>query len=146
MTRLGLWGPGSPFPVAGGGDESEVAAIAGFVKASECRGVGAMELCALHLKREGALLCRTLSYKGAAFEVVEASLTAEQVKQRVRRADLPKRHRGGAAAATWTFCGDGSRRRRGRDADSPSSRGDAAAATRIVRGDGIAATPRPRRG
>ena len=38
------------------------------------------ELCALHLKREGALLCRTLSYAGAEFSVVEASLTPEQIE------------------------------------------------------------------
>ena len=40
--------------------------------------------------------------------------------------------RGDAAAATWIVRGDESRRRRGRDVDSPQSR--------------VAATPRPRRG
>ena len=38
------------------------------------------------------------------------------------RADLPLMTRGGATAATWTFRGDESRRRRGRDADIPWSR------------------------
>ena len=69
-----------------------------------------------------------------------------------RRADLPKMGRGDAAAATWIFSGDESRRRRGRDVDiqrrrvaaTPrprrgysveTSRGDAAAATWIFRGD-----------
>ena len=50
--------------------------------------------------------------------------------------------RGDAAAATWIFRGDGSRRRRGRELGSPCddarvrrSHGDAAAETRMVRGD-----------
>ena len=35
-----------------------------------------------------------------------------------RRADLPKTSRGDAAAATWMFGGDESRRRRGHDVDN----------------------------
>ena len=81
MTRLGLWGPASPFPSADAEEgESNKMAIQNFIKTCESRGVGAMELCALHLKREGALLCRTLSYAGAEFSVVEASLTPEQIE------------------------------------------------------------------
>ena len=47
-----------------------------------------MELCALHLKREGALLARTLSYAGAEFSVVEATLTPEQIETYDRAAQL----------------------------------------------------------
>ena len=47
-------------------------------------------------------------------------------------ADSPRTGRGGAAAATWIVRGDGSRRRRGRDVDSPWR--------------WVAATPRLRRG
>ena len=36
-----------------------------------------------------------------------------------RRADIPQRSRGDAAAVAWIFRGDESRRRRGRDADIP---------------------------
>eukprot|EP00629_Pelagomonadales_sp_RCC1024_P016933 CAMPEP_0119262942 /NCGR_PEP_ID=MMETSP1329-20130426/2499_1 /TAXON_ID=114041 /ORGANISM="Genus nov. species nov., Strain RCC1024" /LENGTH=1313 /DNA_ID=CAMNT_0007262627 /DNA_START=179 /DNA_END=4117 /DNA_ORIENTATION=+ len=96
MTRLGLWGPRSPFPHAAATTSrtyddikaNQMDAIQSFVKACEARGVGAMELVALHLKREGALLCRTLSYAGAAFDVVEAALTKEQVQQYDRAAQL----------------------------------------------------------
>ena len=40
-------------------------------------------------------------------------------RQHVRRADLPRTGRGDAAAATWIFRGDESRRGRGRDVDIP---------------------------
>ena len=50
----------------------------------------------------------------------------------VRRADLPQTGRGGAAAATRIVRGNGSRRRRGCDADSPRRR--VAAAPRLRRG------------
>ena len=46
--------------------------------------------------------------------------------------DVEMEIRGDAAAATWTFRGDGSRRGRGRDVDSPRRR--------------VATRPRPRRG
>ena len=96
-------------------------------------------------------------------------------RRRGCRADIPRRQgRGDAAGATRIFRGDrvaagaarifrgdgsprvprgysaetGSRRCRGRDVDilRRQGRGDAAAATRIFRGDRVAATPRPRRG
>ena len=52
----------------------------------------------------------------------------------VRRADMPPMNRGDAAAATRIFRGDGSRRPRcGHSVET--GRGDAAPATRIVRGD-----------
>ena len=50
------------------------------------------------------------------------------------RADLPPMNRGDAAAATWIFRGDGSRRRRGRRGYSAdTSRGDAAAKRTVGR-------------
>ena len=89
MTRLGLWGPRSPFPTCEeDGDENSMHAVKNFIKLAELRGVGAMEMCALHLKREGALLCRTLSYTGAAFDVVEATLSPEQIAQYDKAAQL----------------------------------------------------------
>ena len=88
MSRLGLWGPGSPFPTSAAADESNKSAIRNFIKTCQSRGVGAMELCALHLKREGALLARTLSYAGAEFSVVEATLTPEQIETYDRAAQL----------------------------------------------------------
>ena len=48
------------------------------------------------------------------------------------RAAIPPTNRGGAAAATWTFRGDESRRRRGRDVDIPW-RPARAAGTRTAR-------------
>ena len=86
----------------------------------------------------------------AAFSVAVAVIL---LVKRVRRADRPLTNRGDAAAATWIFRGDGSRRRRGGDVDLPwrriaatprrrrgssveTDRGDAAAATWIFPGDG----------
>ena len=61
MTRLGLWGAiGSPFP---GGFRD-------FLTAVDGRGVGAMELVAMHLKQAGSFVCRTLSFSGCGFEVI----------------------------------------------------------------------------
>ena len=62
--------------------------------------------------------------------------------------------RGGAAAVTWIFREDESRRRRGRHVDSPWRRGGAVAATWICRGESrdvdipwrVVATPWLRRG
>ena len=54
--------------------------------------------------------------------------------------------RGDAAAGTWLVRRDGSRYRHGRDVDSPWSRGAAAAATRIVRGDDAATKDAERAG
>ena len=49
----------------------------------------------------------------------------------VHRADTPQTNRGDAAAATWIFRGELSRRRRGRDVDIPRR---AVAAPRLRRG------------
>ncbi|KAG5190489.1 P-loop containing NTP hydrolase pore-1-domain-containing protein, partial [Tribonema minus] len=59
MTRLGLWGQGTPFP---SGFEQLLGTVDGH-------GVGAMEMMAMHLKQSGAFLCRTLSFAGCGFEL-----------------------------------------------------------------------------
>lgn len=87
MVRLGLWGPESPFPTHDG-DELNQEAIKNFISVVTSRGVGAMELCAVHLKMEGALCCRTLSYTGVDFNIVEAELTDEQRRVYDRAAQL----------------------------------------------------------
>ena len=53
-------------------------------------------------------------------DTVEFSHIPKNVKtQYFRRADVPQTSRGDAAAATWIFREDESRRRRGRDVDIP---------------------------
>jgi len=78
MTRLGLWGEGTPFsdfhkPVPG-------KRYPAFLPELNKGGYGAMELVGMDLKAQGRYLCRTLSFKGASFEVSEAKLDVEQVK------------------------------------------------------------------
>ncbi|KAL0725755.1 hypothetical protein Bca4012_040354 [Brassica carinata] len=65
MVRLGLWGAGTSFS-----DFSK------FLGALDKGGVGALELVAMDMKARGMYVCRTLSYKGAEFEIVEAPLEA----------------------------------------------------------------------
>ncbi|KAA3452504.1 protein strawberry notch-like [Gossypium australe] len=48
-----------------------------YTVALEKGGVGALELVAMDMKARGMYVCRTLSYKGAEFEVIEAPLEAE---------------------------------------------------------------------
>jgi hypothetical protein len=63
MTRLGLWGDGTPF--------SDFAKIPpgkrnpAFLPELKKGGFGAMELVGMDLKAQGRYLCRTLSFKGA---------------------------------------------------------------------------------
>eukprot|EP01018_Ginkgo_biloba_P030723 Gb_10956 [translate_table: standard] len=45
--------------------------------ALEKRGVGALELVAMDMKARGMYVCRTLSYKGAEFDVVEVPLESD---------------------------------------------------------------------
>ncbi|XP_043701868.1 protein FORGETTER 1 isoform X2 [Telopea speciosissima] len=68
MARLGLWGSGTSF-----------VAFRDFLGALDKGGVGALELVAMDMKARGMYVCRTLSYKGAEFEVVEAPLEAEMM-------------------------------------------------------------------
>ena len=53
------------------------AGVGNFINKTKDRGIGAMELIAIHLKQQGALLCRTLSFSGVEFDIVEATLTDE---------------------------------------------------------------------
>ncbi|XP_015055769.1 protein FORGETTER 1 [Solanum pennellii] len=66
MVRLGLWGAGTSF-----------LNFRDFLGAMEKGGVGALELVAMDMKTRGMYVCRTLSYKGAEFEVVEVPLEAQ---------------------------------------------------------------------
>ncbi|CAN6236195.1 unnamed protein product [Urochloa humidicola] len=63
MVRLGLWGEGTSFQN-----------FPQFLGALEKGGVGALELVAMDMKARGMYVCRTLSYKGADFDIVEAPL------------------------------------------------------------------------
>ncbi|KAK1609385.1 hypothetical protein QYE76_033058 [Lolium multiflorum] len=63
MVRLGLWGDGTSFQN-----------FQQFLGALEKGGVGALELVAMDMKARGMYVCRTLSYKGVDFDVVEAPL------------------------------------------------------------------------
>ena len=58
MERLGLWGQGTAFKNS-----------ADFVDQISTRGTAALELVAMHTKAQGTFLCRTLSYRGAEFQV-----------------------------------------------------------------------------
>lgn len=71
MTRLGLWGPETSFP--NGFDQ--------FLSAVNEGGIGMMELIAMHLKRSGSYICRTLSFKGCTFKVDEEIVSELQLKQ-----------------------------------------------------------------
>ncbi|MDP2620688.1 MAG: strawberry notch family protein [Hyphomicrobiales bacterium] len=68
--RLGLWG-GEDFPFA---------TRAEFVQAIETGGVAAMEVLARDLKALGLYAARSLSYEGVEYELVEHSLSAEQIR------------------------------------------------------------------
>ena len=60
MNRLGLWGYGTEHPTG-------FSQFFGGIKRFGC---GAMELHAMHLKSQGALLARTLSYSSCEFEPI----------------------------------------------------------------------------
>ena len=70
MVRLGLWGKGTAYPEG----------FKEFLSALERRGVGAMELLAIEMKRMGLYVCRTLSYAGSSFSMREEKLTSDQQK------------------------------------------------------------------
>lgn len=69
MTRLGLWGAGTPFPE-----------FNDFIQAVEKRGVGAMELVAMDMKLRGMYIARQLSFKGVTFKIEEIPLDKNFVK------------------------------------------------------------------
>jgi hypothetical protein len=68
-ARLGLWGSGD-FPFA---------TRAEFVAAMEGGGIAAMEVLARDLKALGLYAARSLSFEGIEYEIVEHSLTPEQI-------------------------------------------------------------------
>ncbi|XP_041348616.1 protein strawberry notch homolog 1-like [Gigantopelta aegis] len=63
MTRLGLWGLGTPFKE-----------FNDFIQAVERRGVGAMELVAMDMKLRGMYIARQLSFHGVSFRIEEIPL------------------------------------------------------------------------
>src|SRR5579862_4354429 len=68
--RLGLWG-GADFPFA---------TRAEFVQAIEAGGVAAMEVLARDLKALGLYAARSLAYEGVEYELLEHTLSSEQVR------------------------------------------------------------------
>ncbi|XP_014249419.1 protein strawberry notch-like [Cimex lectularius] len=69
MTRLGMWGEGTPFP-----DFND------FISAVEKRGVGAMEIVAMDMKLRGMYIARQLSFHGVAFKIEEVTLSPDFIK------------------------------------------------------------------
>ena len=68
-TRLGLWGSANPlYPT-----------FESFQGALSKRGVGAMEMLALEMKRKGLFVARTLSWDGAEFHTLEVKLKPETI-------------------------------------------------------------------
>jgi hypothetical protein len=65
--RLGLWGPGTPFPTP----ES-------FATQIDKGGIAAMEVVARDMKQMGVYMARGLSYEGVEYDKVEHQLTDEQ--------------------------------------------------------------------
>lgn len=68
LDRLGLWGPGTPFP---NGFQQFANEISGG-------GLSAMEMVARELKAQGKYVARTLSFKGVTYGQKEHVLTPEQ--------------------------------------------------------------------
>ncbi|KAI0507168.1 hypothetical protein KFK09_013289 [Dendrobium nobile] len=77
MVRLGLWGDGTCFP-----------RFHDFLGALDKGGVGALELVAMDMKARGMYVCRTLSYKGAEFEVIEAPLEEKMMDMYKKAAEF----------------------------------------------------------
>ncbi|XP_021767573.1 protein FORGETTER 1-like isoform X2 [Chenopodium quinoa] len=77
MVRLGLWGAGTSF-----------LNFKDFLGALEKGGVGALELVAMDMKARGMFVCRTLSYKGAEFEVIEAPLEPKMMEMYMKAAEF----------------------------------------------------------
>ncbi|PPS18085.1 hypothetical protein GOBAR_AA02486 [Gossypium barbadense] len=60
-----------------------------FTVALDKGGVGALELVAMDMKARGMYVCRTLSYKGAEFEVIEAPLEVEMEVLKLENSFVP---------------------------------------------------------
>lgn len=77
MTRLGLWGQGTPFKE-----------FNDFIQAVERRGVGAMELVAMDMKLRGMYIARQLSFHGVSFRIEEIPLDPDFKKVYDESAEL----------------------------------------------------------
>ncbi|XP_073000947.1 LOW QUALITY PROTEIN: protein FORGETTER 1 [Typha latifolia] len=77
MVRLGLWGAGTSF-----------SKFQDFLGVLDKGGVGALELVAMDMKARGMYVCRTLSYKGAEFEVIEAPLEERMMNMYKKAAEF----------------------------------------------------------
>lgn len=66
-TRLGIWGPGTPFPT-----------VNAFINSIEEGGLAAMELVSRDLKAMGVYIARSLSYDGVTYSRLEHPLTPIQ--------------------------------------------------------------------
>lgn len=77
MTRLGLWGEGTPFRE-----------FTDFIMAVEKRGVGAMELVAMDMKLRGMYIARQLSFAGVTFKIEEIPLSKDFVEMYDASVDL----------------------------------------------------------
>ncbi|VDP83951.1 unnamed protein product [Echinostoma caproni] len=69
MTRLGLWGEGTPFKT-----------FNSFIQTLERRGVGAMELVAMDMKLRGMYIARQLSFHGVHFTIKEVAIEDVHLK------------------------------------------------------------------
>ncbi|KAK9811987.1 hypothetical protein WJX73_006484 [Symbiochloris irregularis] len=70
MVRLGLWGPANP----------SFNSFPDFMAAMGSRGMAALELVAMDMKAQGMYVCRTLSFAGTEFQMVQAQLEPEMVR------------------------------------------------------------------
>ncbi|KAK9915021.1 hypothetical protein WJX75_003704 [Coccomyxa subellipsoidea] len=70
MTRLGLWGPGSPF-----------ADFQAFLDSMKRRGVSFLEMLAMEIKSEGYYVARGLSFANAEFMELQCALTEAQEQE-----------------------------------------------------------------
>lgn len=77
MTRLGLWGPGRPFPE-----------FIQFLQAMQRGGLGAMEMLSRDLKSIGAYMSRIISYEGVGYETITHELTPMEVDAYNKAADI----------------------------------------------------------
>jgi hypothetical protein len=59
-----------------------------FVKDIKKGGVGAMELCAMHMKNQGQYLARSLSFRGTTFDIVKEDLPEDFICMYDESADL----------------------------------------------------------
>lgn len=69
MSRLGIWGPGTPFRE-----------FNDFIQAVERRGVGAMEIVAMEMKLRGMYMTRQLSFAGVTFDIKELPLAKDFIE------------------------------------------------------------------